>query len=62
MKQNIDLDLSNQPDLDALCIQDYKFAPGTPVDILEDRFGLTFYQGQLLQVLDEIVSYRFQNE
>ena len=62
MKQNVDLDLSDQPDLDALCVQDYKFAPGIPVEILEDRFGLTFYQVQLQQDLDEIVSYRFQNE
>ena len=49
-------------DLDALCVQDYKFTPGTPVDFLEDRFGLTFWPAMVTVDLDEIVSIRFQNE
>ena len=62
MRNNVDLDLSDQPDLDALCVQDYKFTPGTPVDFLEDRFGLTFWPAMVTVDLDEIVSIRFQNE
>lgn len=55
MKNNADIDLSNEIDLDALCVQDYKFCAGTHVDILDDRFGLIFQQGIVQVDLDEII-------
>lgn len=55
MKNNADIDLSNEIDLDALCVQDYKFCAGTHVDILDDRFGLIFCQGIVQADLDEII-------
>ncbi len=62
MRNNIDLDLSAEPDLDAICVHDYKFCQGEQVDILDDRFGLHFWQAQIVVDLDEIVSIRFQND
>ena len=62
MINNVDIDLSGEPDLDAICVQDYKFCPGAPLDFLEDRFGLAFWSAQVTVDLDEIVSIRFVNE
>ena len=62
MINNVDIDLSGEPDLDAICVQDYKFCPGAPLDFLEDRFGLAFWSAQVTVDLDEIVSIRFINE
>jgi len=42
MLNNRELDLSGEPDLDTICVQDYKFIERTQVDVMEDRFGLSF--------------------
>jgi hypothetical protein len=59
MKEKEEIDLSSEPDIEAIDLQDFKYSAGMEVDIVDDRCWPHLYVTAIVKTaLDEIVEVK----